>query len=98
MDQPLKMALHRPNMEGRVAEWALKLIEFDLAFQPQPSIKVQALSNFVTKYIILEEELAWDNLVEEGLENQCVLYMDGSSKVNGSRARLILTNPKEDII
>lgn len=42
MNQPLKMALHKPNMTGKVAKWALKLAEFDLVFWSQPSIKTSA--------------------------------------------------------
>lgn len=33
-DQLLKMALHRPDVLGRVAKWALVLFQFDLMFQP----------------------------------------------------------------
>lgn len=56
------------------------------------------LADFVIESTILEEELRADNLVEEDLKNQWVLYMDGSSNANGSRTGLILASPERDII
>lgn len=51
------------------------------------------LANFMAERTILEEEPVADNLVEEDVENQWMLYVDGSSNANRSRAGLILASP-----
>ncbi|KAG1330379.1 putative mitochondrial protein [Cocos nucifera] len=38
-DQPIKAVLHRTNAFGRIAKWAIELTEFDINYQPRPSIK-----------------------------------------------------------
>lgn len=52
-DQPLKMALHRLDMAGRVAKWALEITKFDLVFRPRSSVKAQVLADFVTECTII---------------------------------------------
>lgn len=99
IDQPLRVALGKPDAMGQMAKWTLELIEFDIVFQPWPSIRSQVLVNFATKCTILDEESRKvDTLVEEPLKSRWVLHVDGSSNANGSGAGLILVSPKGGII
>ena len=55
IDQPLKPVLHWSNTIGRIAKWAIELIEFDIKFRPHPSIKAQILADSILEYTILKE-------------------------------------------
>lgn len=54
-DQPFRMILHWLDTSGKMAKWTLKLFEFDLAFHPGLSIKVQVPADFLIKCIIPED-------------------------------------------
>lgn len=55
-NQPLRTTLHKLNVMSWMAKWTLELIEFDLIFRPQPSIKAQVLVDFVVECTIPDEE------------------------------------------
>ncbi|XP_022875582.1 uncharacterized protein LOC111394024 [Olea europaea var. sylvestris] len=38
-----------PDISGRLLKWAIELGEFDIEFKPHPSIKVQALADFIAE-------------------------------------------------
>ncbi|XP_022851304.1 uncharacterized protein LOC111373062 [Olea europaea var. sylvestris] len=48
-NQPLKHILQRPDVSGRLLKWAIELGEFDIEFKPRPSIKTQALADFIAE-------------------------------------------------
>ncbi|RVW19836.1 hypothetical protein CK203_116287 [Vitis vinifera] len=41
-DQPLRNILHKPNLTGRMLQWAIELSEFGIEFQPRLSMKGQS--------------------------------------------------------
>lgn len=43
------MVLQRSDRAGRVIKWAVELGEFDIAYVPRPSIKVQTLADFLVE-------------------------------------------------
>lgn len=97
-DQPLKKVLHKPNISGRLATWAMELTQFTLEFHPRTSIKGQALVDFVVECSFSEPD-SLDAVVGSVTDVQLVhtswtLYVDGSltSDVNG--VRVILTSPE----
>ncbi|XP_022888963.1 uncharacterized protein LOC111404382 [Olea europaea var. sylvestris] len=48
-NQPLKHILHKPDVSGRLLRWAVELRKFDIEFKPRPSIKAQALADFIAE-------------------------------------------------
>ncbi|RVW26660.1 hypothetical protein CK203_096493 [Vitis vinifera] len=42
-DQPLRNILHKPDLTGRMLQWAIELSEFGIEFQPRLAMKGQAL-------------------------------------------------------
>ena len=49
-NQPLRNILHKPDLTGRMLQWAIELSEFGIEFQPRLSIKGQVMADFVLEY------------------------------------------------
>ena len=49
-DQPLRNILHKPDLTGRMLQWAIELSEFGIEFQPKLSMKGQVMADFVLEY------------------------------------------------
>lgn len=67
-------------------------------YQPQPSIKAQALAYFLvdcTLFMKVEVKIEPSTIT---LANAWMLYVDGSSKTGGIGARLTLANPDGIIV
>ncbi|XP_013629885.1 PREDICTED: uncharacterized protein LOC106335812 [Brassica oleracea var. oleracea] len=47
---PIKLVLHKPEVSGRLAKWAVELGEYDVIFRPATAIKSQVLANFVAEF------------------------------------------------
>ncbi|KAK3021959.1 hypothetical protein RJ639_045654 [Escallonia herrerae] len=48
-DKPLRRILHKPDLSGRLIPWSVELGEFDIHYRPRPSIKGQALADFIVE-------------------------------------------------
>ncbi|GJZ81611.1 reverse transcriptase domain-containing protein [Tanacetum coccineum] len=94
MDQPIQQVLSRPEVAGRLQKWSIELGDYAIHYRPRVSVKGQILANFIVKRL---EEDSPDTLmeIEEELPKLWILFMDGSSCTDGSRAGLILTKPEE---
>ena len=49
-DHPLKKAMNKLEDAGWLFQWAVKLIEFDIRYQPRNAIKAQALADFIAEF------------------------------------------------
>ncbi|XP_019241234.1 PREDICTED: uncharacterized protein LOC109221226 [Nicotiana attenuata] len=47
---PLRGVLHKPELSGRLAKWAIELSEHDITYQPRTAIKSQVLADFVADF------------------------------------------------
>ena len=54
-DQLIKAVLHRADASGRIAKWAIELTEFDINYQPRPTVKAQILTDFIVECTIPKE-------------------------------------------
>ncbi|KAK3001139.1 hypothetical protein RJ639_021972 [Escallonia herrerae] len=89
-DQPLGKVLQNPEASGRLVNWSVELGEFDIKYKLSVAIKAQALSDFIVECTVLEDP-PW--LVLSETSDPWILYVDGSSKVSGGEAGLILISP-----
>ncbi|KAJ0969282.1 hypothetical protein J5N97_022159 [Dioscorea zingiberensis] len=75
----------RPLLTGRLAKWALILMEFDITYTPQKAIKGQALADFLAAHPLPDDSpLNYDLPDEETLtveETRWRLYFDGASSI-----------------
>nr|CAN68770.1 hypothetical protein VITISV_018662 [Vitis vinifera] len=49
-NQPLRNILHKPDLTGRMLQWAIELSEFGIEFQLRLSKKGQVMADFVLEY------------------------------------------------
>ena len=72
------------NASGRLLKWAIELSQFDIKFTPRPTIKGQALADFLAEFTTppdkrLEEALT----IPTAKIPKWSLYVDGSSNEGG---------------
>ncbi|GJW28902.1 reverse transcriptase domain-containing protein [Tanacetum coccineum] len=80
-------------VRGRLLKWRFELEEHDIHYRPRTSVKGQILEDFIIERL---EDDTLDTPMEdmEELSGPWVLFTDGSSCIDGSRAGLIITNPE----
>nr|AAY99339.1 pol-polyprotein [Silene latifolia] len=85
-DQPLEKALENFEKSGRLIKWAVELSGFGIQYKPRPSIKGQALADFLAECTYQEEPNpgVWE------------VYTDGSSTTNSSGAGILIISPNGD--
>ena len=93
---PIKLILHKPEVSGRLAKWAMELGEYDVIFRPATAIKSHVLADFVVKFSpslvqALEQEVRLQS--ETKGEGEWVLHVDGSSNIRGDEVGIMLTSP-----
>ncbi|GKA65956.1 reverse transcriptase domain-containing protein [Tanacetum coccineum] len=89
----LSLMLSNTEVTGRLLKWSFELEEHNIHYRPRTSVKGQILADFIVERL---EDDPSDTPIEdeEELPNPWVLFIDGSSCIDGSGAGLILTNPK----
>ncbi|XP_074337785.1 uncharacterized protein LOC141674980 [Apium graveolens] len=97
-NQPLRKIIHKPDISGRLVNWAVELSQFNLSFIPRTAIKAQALADFIIECNFPEEEPI-PMSIEPGRNNDqdigaWALKVDGSSTNERSGAGLILKSPE----
>nr|GEV58322.1 reverse transcriptase domain-containing protein [Tanacetum cinerariifolium] len=92
-DQPIKQLLSNPEVTGRLLKWRFELKEHDIQYRPRTSVKGQILVDFIVER---PEDDTPDTSMEdrEELPDPWILFMDGSSCIDGSEAGLIIMNPE----
>ena len=84
-DQPLHNILHKPDLTGRMVQWAIELSEYGIEFQPRLSMKEQAMADFVLEY---SQRPAQHK--EPCGKEWWTLQVDGASRSSGSGVGLLL--------
>ncbi|GJW10972.1 reverse transcriptase domain-containing protein [Tanacetum coccineum] len=92
-NHPIKQLLSNSEITGRMLKWKFELEGYDIQYRQRISIKGQILADFIVER---PEEESPDELMTEPeeLPEPWTLFIDGSSCIDGSGARLILTNPE----
>ncbi|XP_061362992.1 uncharacterized protein LOC133306646, partial [Gastrolobium bilobum] len=86
-NQPIRQVLHKPDLAGRMTNWAIELSEYDITYESRKAIKSQVLADFIM-------ELTPVNSKHEKAGDTWKVYVDGSSNSRGSEARIILESPE----
>ncbi|XP_022889183.1 uncharacterized protein LOC111404631 [Olea europaea var. sylvestris] len=87
---PLKHILQKPDVSGRLLRWAIELREFDIEFKPRPSIKAQALADFITE--LTPRPRGPDSSLSSSI-TAWEIFVDGASNSSGSGAGVIIISP-----
>ena len=92
---PLRQVLQKLDASGRRLKWSIELSQFDIKFVPRPTIKRQALADFIADVTTPGDKRPKEALVVPMTKiPKCGLYVDGSSNEGGSGASLILVSPE----
>ena len=88
-DQPLRKAMGRPDVAGRMVQWAVELSQFDVNYKPRTAIKAQALADFVAEFTTTEQypELGY-----------WTMYIDSSATFGIGGVGVILFSLEKDIL
>jgi ribonuclease HI len=89
-DYPLSDILRNQDATGRISKWAVELGALNIDFKPQTTIKSQELVDFMAVW--QENHLPTPT---EHLE-QWVMYFDGSLKLEGAGAGVLLISPTSE--
>lgn len=97
---PLRNILHKHELSGKLAKWAIELSEYDIAYQPRTAIKSQVLADILADFshgiqLEAEKELQVFNGSNPGI---WTLFTDGSSNVKGAGLGIILIPPTGETI
>ena len=87
-DQPLRTILHKPDLTGRMLQWAIELSEYGIEFQPKLSMKCQVMVDFVQEYSRRPIQRK-----EPSEKKWWTLRVDGASRSSGSGVGLLLQSP-----
>ncbi|XP_063939916.1 uncharacterized protein LOC135148542 [Daucus carota subsp. sativus] len=101
-DQPLRKIIHKPDISGRLVNWAIELSQFSLTFLPRTAVKAQVLADFVVECNFPENQTTPMETDPEApgelnLESW-TLHVDGSSTTERSGAGIILKSPDGFVI
>ena len=87
---PLRSTIHKPDLLGRMARWAIELSEFSIQYKPSLAIKGQILSDFLAK--IPQQDM------DPGNADWWILNVDDASRQTGADVGLQLKAPTEERI
>jgi hypothetical protein len=93
----------RPVLSGRLAKWALLLLEFDIEYVSQKAIKGQALADFLAAHAVPDDSPLAAELPDEEvfiIENigpHWEMYFDGASQKSTQDGNKIITSKRESL-
>jgi ribonuclease HI len=87
---PVSSILNNPNATGRVSLWGITLGPWEITYQCQSAIKSQVLPDFIGEWT----EAQMPELPD--LSNCWTIFVDGSKRVSGAGAGVVLVSPQGD--
>jgi ribonuclease HI len=89
-EAPLSNILNNPAATGRVSLWGIKLFPLDITYEKRKAIKSQVLPDFTAEWLELQ------NTGPPDLSSVWIMYFDGSKRVQGAGAGVVLISPQGD--
>jgi hypothetical protein len=83
-EAPLSNILTNPSATGRVSLWVIELSPLDITYKKRKAIKSQVLPDFTAEWLELQ------NTGPPDLSSVWTMYFDGSKRVQGTGAGVIL--------
>jgi ribonuclease HI len=87
---PVSSILNNPDATGRVSLWGITLGPWEITYHRQSAIKSQVLPDFIAKWT----EAQMPELPD--LSNTWTIFLDGSKRVLGAGAGVVLVSPQGD--
>jgi hypothetical protein len=89
-EAPLLNILNNPETIGRVSLWGIKLSPLDITYEKRKAIKLQILPDFIAEWLKLQ------NMGPPDLSSVWTKHFDGSKRVGGVGAGVVLISPEGD--
>ena len=90
IDLPLRSTIHKPDLSGRMARWAIELRKFDIHYKLRLAKKGQVLADFLVQ--ITQSGMSLDNL------NWWTVNVNGASRQTRAGIGLQIKSPAEEKI
>ena len=87
---PLGDILHNKEANDYIIKWAVELGTYSIEFRSRPTIKSQALTDFVVEWIEIQEPIA------ATCPKHWVMYFDGALNINGAGAGILFITSTKD--
>jgi hypothetical protein len=89
-EAPLLNILNNPKATGCVSLWGIELSPLDIMYEKRKAIKSQVLPDFTAEWLELH------NTGPPDLSSVWAMYFDGSKRVKGAVAGVVLISPQGD--
>jgi hypothetical protein len=87
-EAPLSNILNNPAATGRISLWGIELSPLDITYEKRKAIKSQVLPDFIAEWLELQ------NIGPPDLSSVWTMYFDGSKRVQGTGAGVVLISPQ----
>ena len=87
---PLGDILHNKEANGRIIKWAVELGTYSIDFRSRPTVKSQALADFIAEWTKIQEPIA------ATCPKHWVMYFDGALNINGAGVSILFITPTKD--
>jgi hypothetical protein len=87
---PLSNILNNPAVTGYVSLWGIELSPLDIMYKKRKAIKSQVLPDFTAEWLELQ------NIGPPDLSSVWTMYFNGSKRVQGAGAGVVLISPQGD--
>jgi hypothetical protein len=87
---PLSNILSNPEATGRVSLWGIKISPLDITYEKRKAIKSQVSPHFTAEWLELQ------NMGPPDLSSVWTMYFDGSKRIKGAGAGVVLIYPQRD--
>jgi ribonuclease HI len=91
-DRPLARVLQSKEATGWIAQWAVKIEQYNVEFVPRRTIKSQALTYFIAEWTDSDVRGIGD------LPDHWIMYFDGSYTLKGAGDGVMLIPPECDML
>jgi ribonuclease HI len=89
-EAPLSNILNNPLATGHVSLWGIELSPLDITYEKRKAIKSQVLPDFIAEWLELQ------NIGPPDLSSVWTMYFDGSKRIQGAGAGVVLISPQGD--
>ena len=100
---PLRYLFDRPVLTGRLMKWLVLLIEFDIQYVTQKSVKGSIVANHLASFPVFDDKPIDDDFPREQIVSVTSiagwrLYFDGAANQLGFGIGILLISPQGDHI
>jgi hypothetical protein len=87
---PLGDILRNKEANGRIIKWAVELGTYFIEYRSRPTIKSQALADFVAEWTEIQEPISAEH------PEYWTMYFDGSLSIDGAGAGILFLTPTNE--